>query len=349
MLRKFFAAPLSWLYGLAIAIRHKLFDWGILHVEEFDIPIVCVGNLAVGGPGKTPHTEYLIDILRKDHKVAVLSRGYKRRTRGFVLADNNTSYLRIGDEPRQIKMKFPDIPVAVCENRVKGIKQLRKLHPEINLIILDDAFQHRYVDAWVNVLLMDYSNPPYKDKFLPLGRLRDSAKQMSRAQLIVMTKCPDYIKPIDIRVAINNLNLYPYQTLYFSKFRQGDLIPIFPEHETAIPGKGANIIAMSGLANNNNFYDSLKGNYNLLQTLSYPDHHSYKVRDIQKIRRIISNMPEDTAIVVTEKDAVKLTNRKKIPVELQRKLFFVPIEVMFLDGGKVGFKRQIEQYAKTNH
>ncbi|MCC8087657.1 MAG: tetraacyldisaccharide 4'-kinase [Rikenellaceae bacterium] len=349
MLRKFFTAPLSWLYGLTIAIRHKLFDWGILKVEEFDIPVVCVGNLAVGGTGKTPHAEYIINVLKNHYNVALLSRGYKRRTRGFILADTTTSYLKIGDEPRQIKMKFPDVPVAVCENRVKGIKELRKLHPEIDLIVLDDAFQHRYVDAWVNVLLMDYNNPAYRDKFLPLGGLRDSVKQISRAHLIIMTKCPDYLKPIDIRVAINNLDLYPYQTPYFSKFRQGEPIPVFPEHNSPIPGHGANVVVMSGIANNDNFFDSLKNRYKILSKIGYADHHSYKVRDIHKLKKILSSLPQDTAVLVTEKDAVKLTSRKKIPLEVQRRLFFVPVEVAFLDGGEIGFKRQLEQYVKTNH
>lgn len=150
MLRTLWAAPLAWIYGLVVGIRHKLFDLKILRSEEFDIPIVCVGNLTVGGTGKTPVTEYLIEYFASRYNIAVLSRGYKRKTRGFVLSDVRSSFRAIGDEPKQIKLKYPEIPVAVCERRVEGIRRLREAHPEVNLIILDDAFQHRYVESWVN-------------------------------------------------------------------------------------------------------------------------------------------------------------------------------------------------------
>lgn len=349
MLKEVITAPVSWIYGLAVKFRNKLFDWGILKSEEFDIPIISVGNLTVGGTGKTPHTEYIVKLLKDRFNVAVVSRGYKRRTKGFLLVTPDMSYLRAGDEPKQIKLKFPDIPVAVSEKRAEGIKKLREMHPEVNLIILDDAFQHRYVDPWVSILLMDYNRPVYRDHFLPWGRLRDSVKQLSRAQLIIMTKCPDYLKPIDIRVAINNLNLYPYQTLYFTKFRQSMLVPIFPDKETSVPVSGHNIIAMAGVANPKSFFQELEAKYNVLKTMSFPDHYSYKVRDLDKMKRALADTPDDTIIVVTEKDAVKLTNAKKIPAELQRRLYYIPIEVAFLDGGDIGFKRQLEQYVKTNH
>lgn len=348
MLKQILLTPLSWLYGLVVIIRHKLFDWGILSTVEFDIPIVCVGNLTVGGTGKTPHTEFLIEHFSKQYKVAVLSRGYKRRTHGFVLATPDSSFLKIGDEPRQIKLKFPDIPVAVCEKRVEGINQLRKLHPEVNLIILDDAFQHRYVEAWVNIVLMDYNRPVSRDSFLPLGRLRDSKKQLNRAHFVIVTKCPDYIKPIDMRVINKELNLYPYQSLYFSRFRQGDLVPLFPEHETSMPRRGQDIIAMAAIANPSGFFGELEQRFNIVKTLVFPDHHPYKVKDLEKIKKVLSVSPPDTLVVVTEKDAVKLANRRKIPVDLQKRLYFAPIEVSFLDNGENGFTRQIEQYVRTN-
>lgn len=349
MLKQIFTAPLSWIYGTVVSLRHKFFDWGIYKTEEFDIPVVCVGNLTVGGTGKTPHAEYIIRLLQDQYNVALLSRGYKRRTKGFVLATTEMSYLKIGDEPKQIKMKFPEIPVAVCEKRAVGIKKLRELHPEVNLIILDDAFQHRYVEPWVSIVLMDYNNPVYSDKFLPLGRLRDSPKQLSRAQMIIMTKCPDYLKPIDIRVAIKNLDLYPYQTLYFSKFREGELTPIFPDKAKYAPYEGQSIVAMAGIANPGNFIDGLKSRFSIKKTLIYPDHHSYKVRDLDKISSALEGTPEDTIVVVTEKDAVKLTNGRKIPANIQKRLYYQPVEVSFLDGGEIGFKRRLEEYVRTNH
>ena len=342
-------APLSWIYGLVVTIRNKLFDWKLLWSEEFDIPIVCVGNLTVGGTGKTPHTEFLIEYLSRKYRVAVLSRGYKRKTKGFLEVTTQSSFRKVGDEPKQIKLKFPDVQVAVCEKRAEGIKTLRKLHPEINLIILDDAFQHRYVEAWVNILLMDYHHPICRDHMLPLGRLRDGKKQMKRAQIVITTKCPDAIKPIDMRVVRKELDLYPYQSLYFSSFRQGELIPVFPEHEKQPVQSGANVVAMAGIANPNGFFGELSRQFNVVKTLTYPDHYAYKMRDLEKLKKTLAVSPPDSIVVVTEKDAVKLSSRKKIPVEIQKKLYFAPIEVSFLDGGEAGFTRQLKEYVRTNH
>ncbi len=349
MLRDILTTPLSWLYGLVVAIRNKLFDWKILRSEEFDIPIVCVGNLAVGGTGKTPHTEFLIDHFSRHFRVGVVSLGYKRKTRGFVLASAKTSYLKIGDEPKQIKLKFPDVPVAVCKKRSEGIRRLRTIHPEIDLIILDDAFQHRRVEPWVNVVLMDYNHPICRDHLLPRGRLRDTPGQLKRAQIVIATKCPDTIKPIDLRVTRKELDLYPYQTLYFTRFRSGALIPLFPEHEEQVPQRGQPVIAMAGIANPDGFFASLSERFDVVKTLVYCDHYAYKVRDLERLKKILSASAPDTLIVVTEKDAVKLASRKKIPVALQKKLYMSPIEVGFLDHGEVGFIRQMDQYVNTNH
>ena len=349
MLKDILLAPLSWLYGLGVGIRNKLFDWKIFRSEEFDIAIVCVGNLTVGGTGKTPHTEYLIEHLSQKYRVGVLSRGYKRTTKGFVEATAQSSYRKIGDEPRQIKLKFPDIPVAVCEKRAEGIKKLRKLHPEINLILLDDAFQHRQVEAWVNVVLVDYNRPVTKDHLLPWGRLRDSRQQLKRAQIVVVTKCPATVKPIDLRVMRKELDLYPYQRLYFSQPSQGPLIPLFPEHGLSFPRPGSNAIAMAGIAVPSLFFGELGCRYNVVKTLVYPDHYAYKVRDLERLQKMLSVSPPDTIVVVTEKDAVKLSSRQKIPVSLQKKLWYAPIDVSFLDRGEIGFNRQIDEYVRTNH
>ena len=349
MVGKILLAPLSWIYGAAVNLRQKFFDWKILKSEEFDIPVVCVGNLTVGGTGKTPHTEYLVDHFRNEYNVAVLSRGYKRRSRGFVVATPDTSYARIGDEPKQIKVKFPDIPVAVCEKRAEGIRKLRALHPEVNLIILDDAFQHRQVEAWVNILLVDYNRPVYNDKFLPLGRLRDSVRQMKRAQIVITTKCPDDLKPIDYRVANKALNLYPYQSLFFTRMVSRGLVPIFPDKAGYLSGTGYNVLAMAGIANPDVFFAQMAENHNVVETISRPDHYAYRMRDIARMKNALAGLPDDTIIVVTEKDAVKLTNRKKIPASLQRVLYYSPIEVSFLVDGASDFKRKIDQYVQANH
>ena len=188
---KFLLAPFAWLYTFIIFIRHKMFDWKLLPSEEYDIPIVCIGNVTVGGTGKTPMTEALIRHLSGEYKIGVLSRGYKRRTKGYYEVESGSSFLNSGDEPKQIKLKFPEIIVSVCADRREGIARMRASHPELNLILLDDGFQHRYVEPWTSLVLMDYTRPVYKDHMLPWGSLRDSLSQMNRARFVVVNKCSE--------------------------------------------------------------------------------------------------------------------------------------------------------------
>ena len=347
MLRTLWAAPLAWIYGLVVGIRHKLFDLKILRSEEFDIPIVCVGNLTVGGTGKTPVTEYLIEYFASRYNIAVLSRGYKRKTRGFVLSDVRSSFRAIGDEPKQIKLKYPEIPVAVCERRVEGIRRLREAHPEVNLIILDDAFQHRYVESWVNILLMDYNNPIYHDSFLPQGTLRDSRSQLYRANFVLVTKCPEDLNPLDMRIVRNSLGLYPYQSLYFSRMEQGEALPLFADRTERRIRRGDRVIVMAGIADPGPLLHETGSRYDVVDTLIFNDHHTYRVSDIRKMEQLLG-MYEDAVIVTTEKDAVKLTNRSRIPETVQRKLYYVPVQVSFVGDSEAEFLRQIELYVRTN-
>lgn len=348
MLHPLIAAPLAVIYGWIIDIRNKLFDMHLLKSEEFDFPVVCVGNLTVGGTGKTPVTEFLIEHLSAHYRVAVLSRGYKRKSRGFVLAASNTSFRMIGDEPKQIKLKFPEIPVAVCEKRSEGIRRLREIHPEVNLVILDDAFQHRYVEPWVNIVLMDYNNPIYRDKLLPWGTLRDRRSQLHRANLMLVTKCPEDINPLDMRIVKKSLDLYPYQSLYFSRMQAGFPVPLFPDQATEALTAQTPVVMMAGIANPDSFRKGLAKNFRLVGELLFEDHHTYRMRDIERLKEVLRDTPEETVVMVTEKDAVKLLNRKKIPVDLQRRLYYLPIRVSFIEGTQGGFLRQLEQYVRTN-
>lgn len=351
MLHPIFSAPLAFLYGLMIDIRHKLFDAKVLKSEEFDIPIVCVGNLTVGGTGKTPVTEFLVERLSECYNVAVLSRGYRRKTKGFVLATPESSFRAIGDEPKQIKLKYPQIPVAVCEKRVEGIKRLRKIHPEVNLIILDDAFQHRYVESWVNVVLMDYNNPVYKDKLLPWGRLRDRRSQMSRAHIVLVTKCPENVTPLDLRLVTKYLDLFPYQSLYFSRMRPTGILPLFPEKAAEMDvcvSEGHPVIVMAGLANPASLISSVGARYKIVDKLLFEDHHTYRMRDMSKLGDMLKAAPDSTVVVITEKDAVKLTNGKKIPPEVQKRLYYMPIRVSFLGDTEDNFLSQVNLYVRTN-
>ena len=206
--------PLSMLYGMAVGIRNRLFDCRILKPVEFDVPVISVGNITVGGTGKTPHTEYLISLLRKDFRIAVLSRGYKRKSREFILATKKSMVYDIGDEPKQIKHKFPDIKVAVDRKRVNGISQLLKKDNNIDAILLDDAYQHRYVKPGLSILLIDYTQPIFRDFLLPFGNLRERKHETRRADIIIITKTPKKIKPIEKKIFIKDLNVLPYQFLY---------------------------------------------------------------------------------------------------------------------------------------
>ncbi len=341
------SVPLSWLYGLVVHIRHKLFDLKILRSEEFDIPVVCIGNLTVGGTGKTPVAELLIERFSEHYRVGVLSRGYRRRTKGFVLSTPASSARTIGDEPRQMKLKYPSVPVAVCEKRAEGIRLLRKAHPEIELIILDDAFQHRYVEPWVNILLMDYNNPVYRDRLLPWGRLRDTRNQIHRANFVLVTKCPDDLNPLDMRIVINSLGLFPYQSLYFTRMRQGEITPLFADRVVGKVREGDPVIAMSGIANPVPLLESLRKRFDVVAELTFDDHHTYRLSDMRRLEALFAAYP-DAVVLTTEKDAVKLTNRKKVPEAVQQRLYYVPIHVSFVADSESEFLRQLELYVRTN-
>ena len=341
------SVPLSWLYGMVVHIRHKLFDLKILRSEEFDIPVVCIGNLTVGGTGQTPVAELLIERFSEHYRVGVLSRGYRRKTKGFVLSTPTSSARTIGDEPRQMKLKYPSVPVAVCEKRAEGIRLLRKAHPEIELIILDDAFQHRYVEPWVNILLMDYNNPVYRDRLLPWGRLRDTRNQIHRANFVLVTKCPDDLNPLDMRIVINSLGLFPYQSLYFTRMRQGEITPLFADRAVGKVREGDPVIAMSGIANPVPLLENLRKRFDVVAELTFDDHHTYRLSDMRRLEALFAAYP-DAVVLTTEKDAVKLTNRKKVPEAVQQRLYYVPIHVSFVADSESEFLRQLELYVRTN-
>ncbi len=341
-------APISWVYSAVVAIRNKMFDNKMIKSVEYDIPIIVVGNLTVGGTGKTPITEQLVNTLSSKYKVAVLSRGYKRKSKGFLVVQTNTSYRKVGDEPKQIKLKFPTVMVAVCEDRNKGILLIRRIEPDINLIILDDAFQHRYVEPWVSILLTDFNRPMYDDKMLPLGSLRDSLSQQERANIVFCTKCPENTTPLDFRIVRQNLELLPYQHLFFTTTVSSEPIPMFPQSANPTPQAGASMIAIAGIARPESFFDYVDSKYTLVWKQPYPDHYAYRMKDLNKFIELLENAPDDAYIVMTEKDAVKFIASKKIPPQLQAKMFYIAVAHKFLDQGQINFNRIIEQYVREN-
>lgn len=331
--------PLSVLYRAVVGIRNLFFKWGIFKQCEFDIPVIVIGNLAVGGTGKTPHAELVVDMLRSRYNVAVLSRGYKRATKGFVMATPRSTPTDIGDEPYQIYHKFScEIPVIVCENRVKGIEEIRRLLPEVNLVILDDAFQHRYIKPMVSIVLTEYDRPAYEDKMLPLGHLREPFKSINRADIVIVTKCPVKISPIQYRIRAQKLGLMPFQRLYFSSFRYQPLLPVFPESiknadrviQIEQLDQNDALLALSGIANPRPFIRWLKLSRASVKSKSFPDHHNFQRRDLDLIQRLFDKLPAKGRkfIITTEKDAVRLSNNPYYPAELKAYTFYQPITVM---------------------
>lgn len=331
--------PLSWAYDAVTNVRNRLFDAGILKAREFDVPVVCVGNITVGGTGKTPHVEYIVRNLASDYNIAVLSRGYKRKTKGFLLANPKSTPDAIGDEPYQIYQKYGHrVRVAVCEKRVKGIERLLELHPEINLIVLDDAYQHRYVKPKVSVLLMDYSRPIYRDNVLPLGRLRENRHAADRADFVVCTKCPDDLQPIQCRVVKNDLQLLAFQKLFFSKYEYSSLRPVFPEENPYTVSlenftKRDTVLLLTGIAHPRYFVRYFRQFAFKVKVAHFSDHHDFSRTDLLDIAKMVKQMKGERKIIVTtEKDAVRLSNNPYFPEELKPFIFYLPLEVRMLRG-----------------
>lgn len=342
--------PISKIYGVVMAVRNKMFDYGILKQQEFDIPIVVVGNIAMGGTGKTPHVEYIVESLLGKYNIGVLSRGYRRATKGFVLASPQSRPEDIGDESYQIYRKFgPDITVAVCEKRAEGIRQMREINPALNMIILDDAFQHRYVKPSVSVILTEYNRPVFNDKILPYGRLRESARALNRADMVVVTKCPIDMKPMHYRLFEENLKLFPFQKLYFSRYNYGHLVPIFPDEVTDIPALDSlrpdnSVLVITGVANPKPFVRFLRRNKAKVKLKRFTDHHNFTASDMEEIARLFDELPSaNKFIVTTEKDAVRILNNPYFHHRLKKSIFYVPIKVEFIDRGEAEFTAGIEK------
>ena len=344
--------PFSWLYGLGVRLRNHLFELGILKSRSFDIPVISVGNITVGGSGKTPHVEYLIRLLKGNCKVAVLSRGYKRKSKGYVLADGETRMKDIGDEPFQMKTKFPDIHVAVDKNRCHGIDMLtnEEATKDTDVILLDDAFQHRYVKPGINILLVDYHRLIIYDKLLPAGRLREPQSGKARADIVIITKCPKDLKPMEYRVIIKAMDLYPYQQLYFTSFDYDSLRPVFGEGERPLDGISGNdnILLLTGIASPKQMvYDLREYSKNITQ-LAFPDHHQFTKKDIERINTAFAGMPSPKMIITTEKDNARLAGMEGLSDDVRRNLFMLPIRVKFMLGQEEDFNNKILGYVQKN-
>ncbi len=298
--------PLAWLYSLILGFRHFLYDHGIFNSNSgFSAPVICIGNLNLGGTGKTPFTEYLIRILSIKYKIGIVSRGYGRSTKGFILATTNHTAEIIGDEPKQILNKFHAfISLAVCEDRTHGITQLLKLKPEINLIILDDAFQHRKVSADINILLSPYEEPFHKDFLIPAGNLRDIKSAAKRADFVVFTKSPK-------GSSLNKLGYVENSRYWLSEMAYDEITAVkSTSQEITVP---FNLLLVSGIAKPEYLERHAKSICRNMKSMIFPDHHKYTSEDILKIAHIFDTFaPDNKAILTTEKDWVKLSQLKEL-------------------------------------
>lgn len=345
--------PFTLVYRFIISVRNSLYDMQLLKSHEFKVPVISIGNITVGGTGKTPHTEYLIDLLQSVGKIAVLSRGYKRKSKGFVVVSSSSPASEVGDEPLQVKRKYSFVQVAVDADRVHGINQLMNEDNELKVVLLDDAFQHRAVMPGVNILLIDYNRPIYEDVMLPSGRLREPFSSRFRANIVILTKCPDVIRPIDQRLLTMKLELKAYQTLYFTRFTYSTPIAVF-EHE-ALEWFYSNeeikpaALLVTGIAQAKPFTDYTKKIVNTAEHLSYPDHYQFVEKDYSSIIAKFDQMKETQKVILTtEKDAARLRFATNLPLELKKALYYIPIQVEFLDNGKAQFDQQILSYITKN-
>ena len=344
--------PLAWLYGVGVQIRNKCFDAGLLQQASFEVPVVCIGNITVGGTGKTPHTELLLKMLMKQFRVAVLSRGYKRKSKGFQLATTKSTMREIGDEPWQMKQKFPKVIVAVDGNRRRGIRRLldddANARPEV--ILLDDAFQHRYVKANLNILLTDYHRLMTDDALLPAGRLREPISAKERAQIVVVTKCPSTLKPMEFRVIQESLDLRPFQKLFFSTFRYGKLKRLFSEKGAPAEELTADthVLLLTGIASPVQMLMDLHRFTRHITPLSFADHHEFTNADIEKIEKAFTAIQGNKRLIITtEKDAARLLLVQNLSTIVRHHIFVLPIEVEILRGQGEEFRQAVLEAITT--
>lgn len=340
----------SGLFYLILRIRHSLYDWGILKTYHFqNITTICVGNLNLGGSGKSPMTNYLIELLKNKYKIAVLSRGYGRKTKGFRIVQINDTYEVCGDEPLMYKLKHPDLIVAVCENRVEGIKQLLNFYPDLQIIILDDAFQHRRIKVDINILITEYTKPFFQDKIFPLGTLRDIKSRAHAADIMIISKTPENADSSDINNILHQSAKYFTKDVYFSSIEYSDF---YSTHSTAAinPYKELsqyNCILVTGIANPQPLAIFIKEYARYFYHLKFPDHHAFTEKEFDLIKTLYKewqNKYASTIIVTTEKDAMRLNIFTQQNFNLP--LYIAPIRLFFRNDSRQNFEEKILNFIK---
>lgn len=331
-IRKFILLPFALLYGLLIRLRNLLYDYGVLKTHEFDIPVICIGNLSTGGTGKTPHIEYVVKLLhQKGYKPAVLTRGYGRKTKGFIEVKRSHTAKEVGDEPCQIKRKFPGLIIGVTGRRVFGIKKLLEKHPNLDAILLDDGFQHRSVKPGLNILLTEYTDPFTQQSLLPAGKLREPISERKRADIIVVTKCPNVYSPIEFRRMTDSLKPYSHQELYLSYLAYKS--PVKFDRNTDKPEKKElseelKVLLFTGIANPIPLKNQVMRYCRELKSVHFPDHHFYTEKDLKKIQKEMESIPPANRMVLTtEKDVYRIAGSKLEEKFAQLPLYYLPVKV----------------------
>ncbi|WP_443937898.1 tetraacyldisaccharide 4'-kinase [Pedobacter sp. MW01-1-1] len=340
--------PFSLIYGAVILLRNKLYDWGILVSQKFDLPVICVGNLAVGGSGKTPTTEYLVQLLADTYKVAILSRGYGRKTKGFILADAAATAESIGDEPLQYYRKFmQQVSVAVCEDRRTGIQQLATTH---DLIILDDAFQHRKVQAGFNILLFEFEKLRKMQFLLPAGNLRDVFSSRRRADVSLVTKSPISVSLSEQQESIAHLRPTKNQHVFHTYINYSDLKHVYTEEKQGLNFlQNKTIFLLTGIANSAPLLHELSKHTKSIKHQEHPDHYSFKRADILRLKEdFVAYGDAEKIILTTEKDSQRLRTTEFADLLLDLPVFYLPIEVTFFAQDKGTFDELILNYVKSN-
>ena len=344
---RFLLLPISLLYHIVLKIRHTLYDWHILKSLRFEYPIIGVGNLNLGGTGKTPTVEYLIGLLHKNYRVATMSRGYGRKTKGFQHANQQSTYETIGDEPLQYFHKFPDIQVGVDEDRIRGVEKLILGKNTPNIILLDDAFQHRRIKAGLNILLTEYQHPYYNDFLFPAGTLRDIKSAAKRADIIVVSKSPKELDEREKQRMIKKLKPKEHQKVFFSYLEYEPLKPLNESAKQFSIDDPDSVLAFCGIANPKPFVEELKKHFKIVDFLLFADHYAYTENDVKAIlKRFESLEGEKKIIITTEKDAARLTNSPYLCQFETTPLYDLPVMVRFHEEEK--FNEEILNYVRQN-
>jgi len=336
--------PLALLYGIGVGIRNLLYRVGALRSVRFDLPVISVGNLSVGGAGKSPHIEYLLRWLDQYIHVAVLSRGYGRKTMGYrpvTIIDNAE---QVGDEPLQFKRKFPEIPISVSESRALGVPELVKRNPEIQSVLLDDAFQHLAVTPALNILLTEFSRPFTRDWLLPAGRLREWRYGYRRADIIVVTKCPPQLTSQQRYEMLMEIDPYPRQRVYFSRYSYGQPYDLLRPDVRRPLDLDTHVLLVSAIANTDYLLQYVGGEAGSVQTLEFEDHHYFDDSDLLDMQRRFEALPQRNKIILTtEKDATRLELHQDFLWKNQLPVFVIPVEVTFCDNDEVDFQADVKQ------